>query len=207
MTDEETRMMSENAKRSDFKDGVLPHLESLLQFSIWLTKDGRAAVELVRLAMAEAYGSWDESIREEGFGVQLRRIVTRRFLQSNQQAARGLVWNSDHDVSESPGHEDCPGFAATAEARQQSWLTGESEYDVNYLAAFAGLPAAFRSVMILSYLEGFSNGEIAKLAGVQPQTVEISLDRGRGFLREELFTYLMDDDNLDLVEDREAATG
>ena len=199
-------MINETDKRSDFRDKIVPHLEALLQFSLWLTKDGRTAIGLVRDAMAEAYGSWDESTLEEGFDVELRHIVTRRFLQDNQRDARRPVPYLD-DVDESPGRKESLGLAATAEAFQQSWPTGESEDDVNYLAAFAGLPAAFRSVMILSYLEGFSNGEIAKLAGVQPHTVEISLDRGRGFLREELFTYLMDDVNFDTVGDREAATG
>ena len=47
--------MSESAKRLDFKDKILPHLEVLLQFSLWLTKNGRDATRLMCEAMAEAY--------------------------------------------------------------------------------------------------------------------------------------------------------
>ena len=62
--------------------------------------------------------------------------------------------------------------------------------------------------MILSYLEGFSNREIADLAGVQPQAIESLLNRGRGLLREELFAHLMDeDDSLDTAADRVGGTG
>ncbi len=199
--------MDENAKRSDFKDRMLPHLESLLQLSLWLTKDGRDAVSLMREAMAETYGSWDESTSDEPCDVHLRYILTRRFIQGSQQDASQLGLNSDgYNVDESLGQKDHLG-STTITARQQSWLTGESNEDVDYFVAFASLPAAFRSVMILSYLEGFTNKEIADLAGVQPLAVESLLDRGQRFLREELFAHLMGSDDLDAVADQAGATG
>ena len=86
-------------------------------------------------------------------------------------------------------------------------MTGEFDEDVNYFTAIASLPAVFRSAMILSYLEGFSYREIANLAGVQPHAIESLLNRGREFLREELFAHLMGSDSLETVADRTVATG
>jgi len=200
-------MINETARRSDFRDRIVPHLETLLQFSLWLTRDGRDAIKLMRNALTEAYRTSHDSTTDEPCDVQLHYILTRRFLNGNEESAVSLAAVYGNSADAIAGLNDQIVALAKAKARQRSWPNGESEDDVSYLAAFAGLPTAFRSVMILSYLEGFSNGEIANLAGVQPQTVEISLDRGRRFLREELFAYLMDNVNLDTVGDREVATG
>jgi RNA polymerase sigma-70 factor, ECF subfamily len=50
------------------------------------------------------------------------------------------------------------------------------------------LPEAYRTVMVLSELEGFKNGEIAAILGVSLDTVKIRLHRAREKLRTELET-------------------
>lgn len=50
------------------------------------------------------------------------------------------------------------------------------------------LPENYRTVMVLSELEGFKNGEIASILGVTLDTVKIRLHRGREKLRKELET-------------------
>jgi len=71
------RMISESAKRLEFKDKTLPSLEVLLQYSLWLTKNGREAARLMREVMAEAYWRWDESMSEESFKIWLHEILTK----------------------------------------------------------------------------------------------------------------------------------
>ena len=56
--------------------------------------------------------------------------------------------------------------------------------------AIAHLPAAYRSAMILSNLEGFSTEEIARLAGVRPHAIHSLLLRGRELVLEELLEDL-----------------
>lgn len=48
------------------------------------------------------------------------------------------------------------------------------------------LPAAYRSVLVLSDIEGFSNGEIAEITGLSVGNVKIRLHRARLRLRAEL---------------------
>lgn len=48
------------------------------------------------------------------------------------------------------------------------------------------LPPPYRTVMVLSELEGFRNGEIASILGVSLDTVKIRLHRAREKLRKEL---------------------
>jgi DNA-directed RNA polymerase specialized sigma24 family protein len=75
--------------------------------------------------------------------------------------------------------------------RHVSPPVSEAEYGAEYSDAIAGLPDVFRSAMILSYLEGFSNSAIAGLAGVPPHAIDTLLARGREIIREELLAYLM----------------
>jgi RNA polymerase sigma-70 factor (ECF subfamily) len=50
------------------------------------------------------------------------------------------------------------------------------------------LPGAYRTVMVLSELEGFKNAEIADILGVSLDTVKIRLHRARDKLRRDLET-------------------
>jgi RNA polymerase sigma-70 factor (ECF subfamily) len=51
------------------------------------------------------------------------------------------------------------------------------------------IPLNYRSVIVLSDLEGFSNNEIAEILGISIETVKIRLHRGRSKLRKELETH------------------
>jgi len=199
--------MSESAKRSDFKNKMSPHLEDLLEFSLWLTRNGRGATRLMREAMAEAYRLWDESLPKEDCNMRLHRIMIRRFFASFEQHKRPQGLISADNVDDSLVENNRLFSAMTANARQRPWPTGEYDEDADYLEAIAGLPAVCRSAMILSYLEGFSNKEIADLAGGQLHTVEAMLSRGRRFIQKELFAHLMDNGSFVMVADRAAAAG
>jgi RNA polymerase sigma-70 factor (ECF subfamily) len=51
------------------------------------------------------------------------------------------------------------------------------------------LPANYRTVIVLSLLEGMKNNEIAEILGATLETVKIRLHRGRTKLRKELMTH------------------
>ena len=115
--------------------------------------------------------------------------------------------NSDDNIDESLVKNNRLFDSITNNPGQPSFRGGESDEDVNYFKAIAGLPSVYRSAMILSYLEGFTNDEIADLAKVRPQAVESLLNRGRELLREELFAHLMGHESFGAFEDREVASG
>lgn len=53
-------------------------------------------------------------------------------------------------------------------------------------SAIAGLPSAYRAVLILRDLEGLSTDETAEVLGLIPTTVRVRLHRARLFLRQRL---------------------
>jgi len=199
--------MNGRTKQEDFKEKVFPHLEILLQFSLSLTKNGRDAATLLREAMAEAYRSWDESIPEPRFRFWLHKILTRRFYNDFQRRSRPPVPICGDNIDDSLVKNNRLFSTATSDTRQQSSQAGELDEDVECFKAVAGLPRVYRSAMILSYLEGFTHREIAGLAGVKPHAVESLLNRGRRFLREELFSHLVGNGNLENFTDQAKASG
>ena len=54
------------------------------------------------------------------------------------------------------------------------------------LAAIAGLPEAYREVLLMRLVEGMSGPEIAERTGLAPGSVRVNLHRGMKLLRERL---------------------
>ncbi len=196
--------MSESARGPDFKNRVSPHLGSLLQISLGLTKNGRDATRLMREAIVEASRSWDESMPEESCDIRLYDILTRRYFNGFQPLSRSIASHGYDVVDDHLVLNSRPVPASTIESRRNSSMAAESNDQVNFVKAITGLPEMFRPAMILSYLEGFSNMEIAGLAGVKPHAIESLLDRGCGLLQTELYALLMGNPGFTAVNDREA---
>lgn len=166
--------------------------------------NGRDAVDLLREALAEAYLLWDTLPTEEDCKLQVQDIMNRRFFGAVQRHVPPLEPTADSRENFFQGNRLVPG--AAADSRRRPAPASDTENDTEYSDAIAGLPEAFRSAMILSYLEGFSNSEIAGLAGVPPHDIDTLLERGREIIREELFTYLMGNGEVE-VRDAGTATG
>lgn len=196
--------MSQVIDRKTFKAEVLPNIEPLLQVSLWLTRNGLDASTLMREALAEAYRTWNVEVPKESCSVWLRKILIKRFFVGYQRHVR-LIPPGVSTVYGIPVEECLKTYPMTTQAQLQSWRTSGSDDDSGYFEAIAGLPAVCRSAMILSYLEGFSNKEIADLGGVNPHTIESALSQGRSFIREELFEHLMGSVNPNSGADRKAA--
>ncbi len=185
--------MNESANRLDFKIKVSPHLDILLQLSLSLTGNGRDSLKLLRDAIAEATPSWGNWAIEESLNIRLYEIVTRRYFKNVRPFARPLdaivrgegrlVWSSANGT---------PSAAPNGTADHSS-TSGELIGLTNFFRAIVGLSAPLRSTMLLSFIEGFSNSEIARLVGVQPHEIETSLIRGCGLLHDEIFALLMGD--------------
>ena len=179
----------EKERRSDFKEKILPNLEALLHFALGLTVNGRDAVELLRESLTEAYRSWDRLRIAEDCGARIQEIMTRRFLGGRWQHVRPPVPTADGQEKFIERNRLIP--EGTGDPWRKPSLSSDTEYDGEYSKTIVGLPEAFRSAMILSYLEGFSSSEIAGLAGVPPHEIDALLERGREIIRDELFAYLM----------------
>jgi hypothetical protein len=89
------------------------------------------------------------------------------------------------------GHDTKLDFPTAIPSRRPLFRDRKFPDHGHFSHAIMRLPAAFRSAMILSYLEGFSTREIADLAGVKPKAIDSLLKRGRELLKDEVFVLLV----------------
>lgn len=92
------------------------------------------------------------------------------------------------DTPAENAEDDAPALLSTLATHDASPfdLARESELRRELEAALRELPEAFRSVVILREIEGFSYEEIAEVLNLQLGTVKSRLTRGRAMLREVL---------------------
>ena len=186
-------MKNVTTQRIDFKTTIIPHLELLLQYSLWLTKNGLDATRLMREALLEATQLFHESPRESDWDMRVQEILTRRFLNGHKKHSDPITQIPPQSTDEDNVERNEPFQVPSDIDPQQAWLTAGFGANEDYLSAMVDLPGVCRSAMILSYNEGLSTAEIAALSGDPPEAIEDLLGRGRGFIREQLFQHLIGD--------------
>jgi RNA polymerase sigma-70 factor, ECF subfamily len=155
-----------------FEAEVLPRLEGLFRFAMWLEQERDKAEDLVQEALIEALQSFHRFKTGTNCGAWLISIL--RHIRSNRQRASmrlSLVSDPDDRIAETvPFVPPVP---------QQ--LTDEE-----VLAALRRIPLQHQEVIILCDVEEMTYKEIADALGVPVGTVMSRLHRGRSLLRAEL---------------------
>ncbi len=185
-------MTDESAKRTEFRDRIVPRLDVLVQISLSLTKNGRDANRLMRGAIAEAYSSWDESTPAETCDLWIYDIMTKRYQNGFQSHTILPVPTFDGTGDDTLAEHGRLPAATKIDVPQNSPVADKSHKRVNFLNAITSLPTVLKYPMILSYIEGSSFTRIATMAGVRPHKIQSLLYRGCGIVRNELFAVLLD---------------
>ena len=107
------------------------------------------------------------------------RIATNVAVDRLRQKATQQLTDAEHEFDEDdlPPAVQSPSAETTAIREEMSACIGEF---------VARLPENYKTVMILSELEGLTNGEIAAVLGLTLDTVKIRLHRAREKLRKDL---------------------
>jgi hypothetical protein len=185
-------------KSSDPGESFAPHVKVLFQISMRLTRNGRDAIRLVREAIEIAKDAWDESMPPEYCDVRLYDTLTRRFFGGFQSLPRSVSltpWDDCDDCLKRTGRLSA---SSTIEAHPALLRASEVEDRLFFLEAIDRLPSTFRSIVILSFVEGFSTLEIAAMSGIPPDSIESLLDRSSELLHEQLCAILLNNNKEDL---------
>ena len=150
---------------------MLLHLGSLYSLALRLTGNGADAADLVQDSSLRAFERFDQLRQHGAAKAWLARILISTYLN---RYAKPSVW-ADLTAAEEPLAEETPETALLTRARAE-----EVE------AALAGLPEAFRIVVVLADVEEIPLREIAEDLGCPIGTVASRLARGRGMLRRRL---------------------
>ena len=127
---------------------------------------------------------------DSGLATWIYRIATNTAIDklrgSSAQATQGKEHGTAATESDPDTELELGSAAASAPSVEAGVIRGEMNRCVREFVD--RLPENYRTVMVLSELEGFSNAEIGEIMGLSLDTVKIRLHRAREKLRRDLST-------------------
>lgn len=171
----------------EFETLLNPLLKAAWKMALSLTHHREDAEDLVQNAALRAFAAFGRFERGTNFKAWFFRVLLNLFLHQRRDAGR---------TPQTTALDDVPEWSLYAQMRQAglhrrdydpaalllSKLDGEDMH-----RAFERLPAEFRIVSLLYFVEEFSYQEIADILDCPIGTVRSRLHRGRKLLQQELW--------------------
>ena len=182
--------------RQWFEREVVSALPDLYGTALRLAKNAADAEDLIAEAIGKAWTSLGSLHDRSCFRGWLFRILSNTFVSDcRARAARPTLESLDERSEE----EDEP-FSLFERLHQPFllwWGSAEQEFLNKLLRedlekAVDALPEAFRVVVVLADVQGFSYQEIADALGIPIGTVRSRLARGRSLLQKALWEHAVD---------------
>lgn len=184
-------MVTDAAKREQFRELVLPHLDALYRSALRMTRNESDAEDLVQDALLRAFQFFHQFREGTNFRAWLFKILTNTFINQYHRRAR-----EPETVSYEEGEDF---FLYNQLVENTDSEMGDPEKLVlqklqmeEILAAIDKLPYDYRMVVTLSDVEGLSYKEIAEVMGSPIGTVRSRLNRARHMLQRNLWGYLQE---------------
>ncbi|HUP18322.1 MAG TPA: sigma-70 family RNA polymerase sigma factor [Gemmatimonadota bacterium] len=166
------------------REECLEHLDALYGAALRMTRDPHDAEDLVQETYLKAVRALPGYREETGCKAWLFRILTNTYIDVYRKRRR-----SPAEVEfEDEGAGGAAGDAVAVEVDyDDDWLS--RVFDDEVKAAIDALPDAFRELIVLRDLEGFTYRECSDLLTIPIGTVMSRLHRGRRSLAEGLRAY------------------
>jgi len=167
--------MSHHDHQRRFEQLALPHLDAAFNLARWLTRNDHDAQDVVQDAMLRALRHIG-GFRGDNARAWLLQVVRNTCYS----------WLKDNRPGEQVSLDDEgeAGLALAAPAADEPLATVLRRADRRQInQALAGLPIAYREVLVLRELEDLSYADIARLADIPVGTVMSRLSRARGLMR------------------------
>ena len=176
---------SQNKLYKAFEQEALPHMDALYNFALRMTGDGDDANDLVQDTFLKAFRFFDKFEKGTNCKAWLFRIMKNTFINSYRKKTK---------EPDKVDYEDVEKFYETVKPSSTDSAHLEKEIYDNLLddeitSAIASLPDDFKTVIILSDIEGFTYDEIADFVDCPVGTVRSRLHRARKMLFAKLYKY------------------
>lgn len=172
-------------RHREFELEALPHMDLLYNYAVRMTNSPQDADDLVQETYLKAYRFWDSYEQGTNIKAWLFRILKNSYINRYRKETKEP---DTVDYDEVKDFYSTARDASTDSNNLQETLFGNL-LDDDVTKAIAALPDDFRTVVILSDIEGLSYEEIADFVDCPLGTVRSRLHRGRKLLREQLMQY------------------
>lgn len=173
---------------AEFEKEAVPHLDAVYNFALRMTGDEDDADDLVQETFLKAFRFFDKFEKGTNCKAWLFRILKNSFINDYRKTTK-----EPNKVD----YDDVQNFYENIKADEVETQHYEEDAFSNLLddeisKAISELPEDFRTVVILSDIEGFTYEEIADFTDIPVGTVRSRLHRARKMLYVQLFDYAKD---------------
>jgi len=171
---------SSAARHARFEQEVIPYMRQLHPAALRITRNSSDAEDLVQETMAKAYRSFHQFTPGTNLRAWLFSILVNTGATNRRKRYRELSRALRGNVPDVAGLDAWPADATKSAEAEALERTMNSDV----MLALKALPAGFRAVVYLGYVENYTYGEIAGMLGIPVGTVMSRAHRGRMKLRE-----------------------
>lgn len=176
---------SEKDKSEIFDNEFMVHVDSMYNFAYRLTFDSDDAKDLVQDTYLKAFRFINSFERGTNAKAWLFRILKNSFINEFRKKSKQPA-KVDYNEVEQFYNSDDAGERITTDLRVE---TVQHMIGDEISGALNNIPVDFRTVIILSDLEGFTYEEMSKILDIPIGTVRSRLHRARNMLKEKLVSY------------------
>ena len=177
-------------KEKLFEQEALPHARSLYGAAMRLTRSPDDAADLVQETFLKAFRAFDQFEPGTNCKAWLFRILTNAFINKYRRRVKEReILEGEHQQTAEDNLVHLPSKRSTLDP--EGALMDKTLGD-EVLQALEKVPVDFKTVVVLSDIEGFSYKEIADICEIPVGTVMSRLFRGRRILQEQLFDYAVE---------------
>jgi RNA polymerase sigma-70 factor (ECF subfamily) len=169
----------------EFESEAIPHMDILYNYALRMTGNSEDANDLVQETYLKAFRFWDKYEKGTNIRAWLFRIMKNSYINRYRKESK---------EPDTVDYDDIANFYNTIRDQytdqndlQEKIFGGLLEDDVAH--ALESLPEDFRTVVILSDIEGLSYEEISEFVDCPIGTVRSRLHRGRKMLQVKLFNF------------------
>jgi RNA polymerase sigma-70 factor (ECF subfamily) len=178
-------IQDDNPLYKEFEREAIPHMDALHNFALKLTNDEDDANDLLQETFMRAFRFFDKFEKGTNCKAWLFRIMKNLYINMYKKKSSGPV---------KVDYEDVENYYENVKPSNTEDSHLEKEIFDNLLSdeiqdAISSLPDDFRTVIILSDIEGFSYEEIAEFVDCPVGTVRSRLHRARKMLFVKLQSY------------------
>jgi len=176
---------TDQEKTEIFNGEFMPHVDSMYNFAYKLSFDEDDAKDLVQDTYLKSFRFINSFERGTNAKAWLFRILKNSFINEYRKKSKQPS-KVDYNEVEQYYNSDDVDESITTDLRVE---TVQHMIGDEISGALNGIPVDFRTVIILSDLEGFTYEEMSKILDIPIGTVRSRLHRARNMLKDKLASY------------------
>lgn len=169
----------------EFEKEAIPHMDALYNFALKMTGDEDDADDLVQETYLKAFRFFDKFEKGTNCKAWLFRIMKNSYINDYRKQVKEPNKVDYEDVQNF--YENIKSDEVESKHYEQDVFSNLLDDEIS--KAITELPEDFRTVIILSDIEGFTYDEIADFVDIPVGTVRSRLHRARKMLYSQLYDY------------------